>query len=283
MIAEFLSSWSLFASAYATGMAVSVVLALVGVLVVARDQICLGAAVAQATMFGIALAIRFEESAILRPLLAYGAGFAHTVAGGVTAVAGALITSAGGRGRESAEALTGWVYLAGASVAVLLVANTAHGLAEIQGLLASTIIGADTTDAVTLAVIALVTVAVVALRRDEILLFVSDPEMARVVGVRVERWNRLLAVWLGITLAIAIHVTGTIYAFGCLVLPGLIARNLCRTVRGMLVAAPIVALGSVVAAFVVANHYDWPPGQAAVALLVVELAATWAWRAASGR
>lgn len=283
MIAEFLSSWSLFASAYATGMAVSVVLALVGVLVVARDQIFLGAAVAQATMFGIALAIRFEESAILRPLLAYGAGFAHTVAGGVTAVAGALITSAGGRGRESAEALTGWVYLAGASVAVLLVANTAHGLAEIQGLLASTIIGADTTDAVTLAVIALVTVAVVALRRDEILLFVSDPEMARVVGVRVERWNRLLAVWLGITLAIAIHVTGTIYAFGCLVLPGLIARNLCRTVRGMLVAAPIVALGSVVAAFVVANHYDWPPGQAAVALLVVELAATWAWRAASGR
>lgn len=283
MIAEFLSSWSLFASAYATGMAVSVVLALVGVLVVARDQIFLGAAVAQATMFGIALAIRFEESAILRPLLAYGAGFAHTVAGGVTAVAGALITSAGGRGRESAEALTGWVYLAGASVAVLLVANTAHGLAEVQGLLASTIIGADTTDAVTLAVIALVTVAVVALRRDEILLFVSDPEMARVVGVRVERWNRLLAVWLGITLAIAIHVTGTIYAFGCLVLPGLIARNLCRTVRGMFVAAPIAALGSVVAAFVVANHYDWPPGQAAVALLVVELAATWAWRAASGR
>jgi len=283
MIAEFLSSWSLFAGAYTTGMAVSLVLALVGVLVVARDQIFLGAAVAQATMFGIALAIRFEESAILRPLLAYGAGFAHTVAGGVTAVAGALITSAGGRGRESAEALTGWVYLAGASVAVLLVANTAHGLAEVQGLLASTIIGADTTDAVTLAAIALVTLAVVTLRRDEILLFVSDPEMARVVGVRVASWNRLLAVWLGVTLAIAIHVAGTIYAFGCLVLPGLIARNLCRTVRGMLVAAPIVALASVVAAFVVANHYDWPPGQAAVALLVVELAATWAWRAASGR
>jgi len=283
MIAEFVSSWSLFAGAYMTGMAVAVVLAVVGVLVVARDQIFLGAAVAQATMFGIALAIRFEESALLGPLLVYGAGFAHTVAGGVTAVAGALITSAGGRGRESAEALTGWVYLAGGSVAVLLVANTAHGLAEVQGLLASTIIGADTTDAMTLAVIALVTFAVVALRRDEILLFVSDREMARAVGVRVERWNRLLAVWLGITLAMAIHVAGTIYAFGCLVLPGLIARNLCRTVRGMLTAAPIVALASVVTAFVVANHYDWPPGQAAVALLAAELAVTWAWRAAIGR
>jgi zinc transport system permease protein len=283
VIAEFVSSWSLFAGAYSTGMAVAVVLAVVGVLVVARDQIFLGAAVAQATMFGIALAIRFEESLLLGPLLAYGSSFTHTLAGGVTAVAGALITSASGRGRESAEALTGWVYLAGASVAVLLVANTAHGLAEVQGLLASTIIGADTTDAVTLAVIALATLAVVALRRDEILLFVSDPEMAAAVGVRVALWNRLLAVWLGITLAMAIHAAGTIYAFGCLVLPGLIARNLCRTVRGMLIAAPIIALASVIMAFVAANHYDWPPGQAAVAVLVVELAATWSWRTAAHR
>lgn len=283
MIAEFLASWPLFAGAYLTGMAVAVVLALVGVLVVARDQIFLGAAVAQATMFGIALAIRFEESVLLAPLLVYGAGFAHTVMGGVTAIAGALITSASGRGRESAEALTGWVYLAGASVAVLLVANTAHGLAEVQGLLASTIIGADSADAAALAAIAMVTIVVVALRRDELLLFATDPEMARAVGLRVARWNRLLAIWLGVTLAMTIHVAGTIYAFGCLVLPGLVARNLCRTVRGMLVAAPVVALASVVTAFVVANHYDWPPGQAAVALLAVELAATWTWRAATGR
>ena len=70
------------------------------VLVVARDQIFLGAAVAQATMFGIALAIRFEESVLLAPLLVYGAGFAHTVVGGVTAITGSLITSASGRGRS---------------------------------------------------------------------------------------------------------------------------------------------------------------------------------------
>ena len=283
MIAEFVSSWPLFAGAYLTGIAVAVVLALVGVLVVARDQIFLGAAVAQATMFGIALAIRFEESVFLAPLVAYGTGVAHTAIGGATAIAGALLTSAGGRGRESAEALTGWVYLAGASVAVLLVANSPHGLAEVQGLLASTIIGADVSDAVTLGAIALTTIVVFLLRTDEVLLFATDSEMARAVGIPVGRWNRLLAVWLGITLAFAIHVAGTIYAFGCLVLPGLIARNLCRNVRGMLVAAPAVALVSVLVAFVIANHYDWPPGQAAVALLAVELAATWVWRFAVDR
>lgn len=283
MIAEFISSWPLFAGAYLTGMAVAVVLALVGVLVVARDQIFLGAAVAQATMLGIAVAIRFEASAVLAPVVAYGAGLTHTLVGGLAAIAGALLTSTGGRGRESAEALTGWVFLAGSSAAVLLVAHSAHGLAEVQGLMASTIIGANTADAVMLAAIALLTIVVFALRTDEILLFVTDAEMARTVGVRVGRWNRLLAVWLGITLAFAIHVAGTIYAFGCLALPGLIARNLCRNVRAMLVAAPVVALISVLTSFVIANHYDWPPGQAAVALLAAELAATWAWRALSAR
>jgi ABC-type Mn2+/Zn2+ transport system permease subunit len=260
-------------------MAVAFVLALIGVLVVARVQIFLGAAVAQATTFGIALAIRCEDSVLLAPLMAFGAELTHTMMGGLTAIASAILTSRGGHGRESAEALTGWVFLAASSVAVLLVANSAHGLAEVQGLLASTIIGADTADATALAAIALVTVFVFAARADEILLFVTDAEMARAVGVSVGRWNHILAVWLGMTLALAIHVAGTIYAFGCLVLPGLVARNLCRDVRGMLVAAPLIGLTSALVAFVVANHYDWPPGQTAVALLSMSLAATWIWRA----
>jgi zinc transport system permease protein len=270
MIGEFIDSWPLFAGAYLTGIAVALVLSLVGVLVVARDQIFLGAAVAQATMVGIALAIRFEQSSLLAPLLGLGVGVMHTAVGGVFAIAAALVTFAGGR--ESAEARTGWVYLSGASIAVLLVANTPHGLAEVQGLLASTIIGADTGDAVALGGIALVTMAALLLRTDEILLFATDAEMARTVGVNVRRWNGMLAVWLGATLAMAIHVAGTIYAFGVLVLPGLIARNVCRNVRQMLIVAPIVAVVSVLCAFVVANHQDWPPGQAAVALLCLELA-----------
>jgi ABC-type Mn2+/Zn2+ transport system permease subunit len=283
MIAEFLDSWSLFSGAYLTGMAVAMLLSLVGLLVVARDQIFLGAAVAQATMFGIAFAIRFEQSIVLAPLLVFGADLAHTIVGGLAAVAGALLTTPRAHARDSAEALTGWVFLAGGSGAVLLVANSPHGLAEVQGLLSSTILGTGVFDAGIVALFAATTIGVFALRTDAVLLFATDAEMARAVGIPVERWNALLAVWLGVSLALAIHVAGTIYAFACLVLPGLIARNLCREVRSMLVVAPAVALVSAIVAFVVANHNDWPPGQTAAALLSVELAATWIARSTLAR
>ena len=68
-----------------------------------------------------------------------------------------------------------------------------------------------------------------------------DPEMARAVGVPVHRWDRMLAVWLGITVAFSMHVAGLLYTFGCLVLPALVAKNVCREVRPMLWVAPTVA------------------------------------------
>ena len=57
MIEDFLNSWSLFQDSYLVGWLVLVLLAIVGVIVVARDQIFIGAAVSQASTLGIALAM----------------------------------------------------------------------------------------------------------------------------------------------------------------------------------------------------------------------------------
>ena len=57
MITRFLASWALFSHAYITAWLIGILLSLVGVLVVARDQIFLGAAVSQAATLGIAVAM----------------------------------------------------------------------------------------------------------------------------------------------------------------------------------------------------------------------------------
>ena len=69
-----------------------------------------------------------------------------------------------------------------------------------------------------------------------------------------------------------------IYAFGCLVLPALAARNLCAEARQMLFVAPLLALSTSFSAFVIANEYDLPPGQTAAALQCLLLALAWAFR-----
>ena len=52
MIQEFVASWPLFHNTYLVGWLIALLLALVGVLVVARDQIFIGAAVSQASTWG---------------------------------------------------------------------------------------------------------------------------------------------------------------------------------------------------------------------------------------
>lgn len=275
MIESFVSSWALFHDAYIAGWLIAVLLALLGVVVVTRDQIFLGAAVSQASVLGIAVAVSVGGLPALAACEWCNDDWTHTVAGGLFAIIGALITATATPRRETHESLTGWVFLTSSSFAVLLLANSPHGMDEINRLLASTIIGATTFDVALFALLAAAAVAAVVRWHAPLRLVLMDREMASAVGLHVAAWDRALAVALGLSLGLAIHSAGVVFSFGCLVLPALVAKHLCREVRQMLWVSPVVALAASVAGFVVANDRDLPPGQAVVAALCVTLVVAW--------
>lgn len=277
MIAEFLESWALFRVTYLTGWLIAFQLALVGVWVVARNQIFLGVAVAQASTLGVALALwagslgaaaglAWLQSDWIAAGLAVGASIA-------TAVLTARVPTAG---RESAEAVTGWVYLLAASLPVLLLARDPHGLEEVHHLIFSTLLGASRHDLTVFAALAVVSMLLVASFRDRLLLFALDPEMAAALGQRRRLWNAAVAVWLGLTVGLSIRVSGTLYTFGCLVLPALIAKHWLREIRPLLVVAPGISLVASIAGGIGAHHWDVPPAHATVALLCGGLLVSWA-------
>jgi ABC-type Mn2+/Zn2+ transport system permease subunit len=266
MIQGFLDSWPLFHNAYVAGWLLAAGLGVVGVLVVARDQIFIGAAVSQASTLGLAVAMRLGDVFAASPWLRSDA-FLSGIAVAFSAGAALLTARGGGVGRLSHEALTGWVFLFSASVAILVVAHSPHGLEEVHRLVSSSIIGASATDVWVLATVALATGVTFALAHRRLLLLTLDPAMAAAVGVRVRVWSVLIALWIGLLTGLAIRCAGVLYGFGCLVLPALVARNVCREVRPMLVVAPLVAVSAAFAGFVVADARDLPPAQMTVAIL----------------
>lgn len=280
MIAEFLSSWLLFHHAYLSGWLISVLLSLAGVLVVARDQIFLGAAVSQASALGVAIGmlsgswLTSDEESWWRSHVFYG------VMGGVFSILAALLSTQSGQGgrHESHEAVTGWIFLFSLSAAVLLMSHSPHGLEEVRSLLTSTIIGARGADVWIFALLNALTLAGLFFYHRHALLIVVDPDMAQAVGLHVSRWNAGLSIWLGVLVGFSIHVSGVVYAFACLVLPALVAKNLSREVRTMFFLSPIIALGVSIVAFILANHYDFPPGQTATVGLCLSLLGAWALR-----
>ncbi|MGE3535910.1 MAG: metal ABC transporter permease [Candidatus Tectimicrobiota bacterium] len=284
MLSQFLASWPLFQQAYMTAWLSAMLLALLGVLAVARDQIFLGAAVSQAATLGIAVALvlRKWSTGFLGTWWQSDAALA-TAAMGFAVLATLLSTQQPRPGDLSAEARTGWVFLGSASCTMLLVAHSPHGLAEIQRLLSSSLIGATRTDVRIFAGCLLGAVLGFSLGWQRILLLIMDPALAPATGMRVSRWSLGLSISLGLVVGLSIRATGLLYTFGCLVLPALVAKHLCREVRPLFLVAPSVALGTSVLACVLAEATDSPPAQMTVALLWLLTGLTWCLRRLRGR
>src|SRR5512143_1290426 len=138
MIQSFITSWALFYQSYLTGWLIGLLLSLIGVLVVARDQIFIGAAISQASTLGVALTM--GAAALLPeerfPWL-HSTVFLSAMAVIFSVVAASITGHGGASGKESHEAITGWVFLVSSSLSILLVSHSPHGLEEVHRLLSS--------------------------------------------------------------------------------------------------------------------------------------------------
>jgi zinc/manganese transport system permease protein len=268
VIESFLASWDLFHQSYLAGWLIALLLSLVGVFVVARDQIFIGIAVSQASTLGIALGMGVGSWLDVHHAAWLGSdGFLSAMAV-LFAIFAALLTARRSEaGGESHEAITGWVFLISASLSILFVAHSPHGLDEIQRLLSSSLIGATSGDVWTFICLTVGTILTLVLANRRLLLFAMDPPMAAAVGMRVTWWAAGTAIWLGLVIGLAMRVSGLLYTFGLLVLPALVAKNVCREVRTLFFISPLVAVSVGTMGFVLANHYDFPPAQMTVALL----------------
>jgi len=276
MIQSFLASWDLFQNTYLAGWGMGLVLAQVGVIVVARDQIFIGAGVSQASALGVAAALWIGQMASQDPNHWFRSDAFLAVMAVIFSVAAAWMTTIRRNAdRESHEAVTGWVFLLSASLSILLLSRSPHGLEEIQRLVSSSIIGATGGDVLLFLVMATLSGLLLVFIHRPLLLLAMDRPMAEALGMRTGLWSASICIWLGLSLGLSIRCAGTLYAFGCLVLPPLISQGLCREVSHMFLVAPLVFLAAAVPGFVLANHLDFPPAQMTVALLCGGFALIW--------
>lgn len=267
MIAEFLESWELFSSPYISALLIGVSLSLMGVVVVARGNVFVAAAVAQASMLGVALSLFIGVDL---PVL-----FAVICSVGASLLVERKSENGGG---STSEELTGWIFLASGSLSVLLLARMPYGLKEIQSLFSSSIIGAGTADIVVFGLLVVFFVGFLLLRLRRFTLYLSDPVMAAAVGANIFLWSTSIAVTLGLATGLAIRSSGMLYTFACLVLPAQMAKNVCRDIPGMFFVAPLAAFGCVLLGLVFGNYFDLPPAQTVVALMSGALLLTWLFR-----
>ncbi len=272
MITEFLESWELLGYTYIVGWFLAVLLPLSGVLVVARDQIFVGAALSQASTLGIAIALVVGGEALVHDDGSTGTVLPTSLAVICSVVAAVVI---GRTRRETLAAVTGWTFLLGASGSILLVASSPFGVEEVHKTLFSTILAVDERDVWISGLFVIASVVAALTWRRPLLLIAIDPPMASAVGLRVRAWSLGLSVALGLVIGFSLRASGLIYTFGMLVLPALAAKNLVRDASWMFLVAPIIGVMTSVVGFVLAHGYDFPPGQMTVAIASGVVVVAW--------
>ncbi|MCC7062730.1 MAG: metal ABC transporter permease [Planctomycetes bacterium] len=258
--------WLMFGDAILVGLLLATALPLLGVVLVLRHQVFLAAAIGQSANFGIAFAMWAGLAAHAavghshEETMALGMGLAMAV---LTAVVAMRALSQRG---SSLEASAVWIFLFAGTGAMLLLANAPHGLQEVQRLMLSSLLGASPQDVYLALLLLLGTLLATWRWRRRLLLWAMDPGSAQAYGSSVLRLDLLVGAWLGLGLGFAMHATGLTFTFGCAILPVLFAREVARSLAMVLWLAPLAGFLSFVAGFVLADRWDLPPGQCAVAV-----------------
>ncbi|MBI4409216.1 MAG: metal ABC transporter permease [Gemmatimonadetes bacterium] len=251
----------LFREALLGALVIALGCSVLGVYVVLRRIVFVGAALAQLSSAGIALAIFLEALGV-----GWGWVTGHVVLAFLVTLAGVVFFALhGARYRVPPDAGLGMAYVVAGAAGVLLIAQAAG--ADVHDLfLQGNILGITRADALLLLMVVGTVLAVHALLYKEFLFVSFDPDMARTLGYRVTGWNLLLYLTLAIVIAVAMQSAGVLLVFNFLVLPAVTGLLLGRGMAGVFGWAIASGLLAAAAGFALSIPLDLPTGPAIVAV-----------------
>jgi ABC-type Mn2+/Zn2+ transport system permease subunit len=252
----------LFREALYGALVIALACSVLGVYVVLRRIVFVGAAIAQLSSAGIALALFLSGAGLLSTLSDHPTAFAL-----VFALAGAMFFGLGGGQRAGVppDATIGVAYAVAASAGILLVAKAKVGEAH-DIFLQGNILGITRADTIVLLVVTIPVLVAHALFYKEFLFVSFDRETARTLGYRVTFWNLFLYFTLGLVIAFAMQFAGVMLVFDFLVLPAVTGLLLARSMAGIFTISVISALVAAVVGFSLSVPFDLPSGPAIIAV-----------------
>ena len=232
-----------------------------GVYVVLRRIVFVGAALAELSSAGIALALWLA-----------GQGFAmglttHPIAVSLmVTMAGVLFFGSGsGRGRIPPDATIGVTYAVAGAAGILLISKAAAGEAH-DLFLHGNILGITRGDTIVLLAVAIPVLLAHTIFYKEFLFVSFDRETASTLGFRAGFWNLFLYLTLGLVIAFAMQFAGVMLVFNFLVLPAVTGLLVSRTMGGTFFWSVISALLAGVIGFTLSVPFDLPSGPAIIAV-----------------
>ena len=265
-----LDTLTLFSGSITGSLIVAVGCAVAGVFLVLRRIVFVGAALAQLSSAGVALAILLQSFGVSLlfvsdPLvLSFLITLAGTIYFGFLAASDELPPDAG----------LGVVFVVAGALAVLFLARSAQ--ADIYDLFfGGDVLLIPDEQLLILAAVILPIVLLYYLFSKEFLFVSYDDQMAATLGYSVRGWNIGLFATFAIVITFSIRTVGVLLAFAYLVLPPLVGIVIGNRLNHVFLGAITSAVVGTLAGFVQSVYWDLPTGPVVIATMGAILAIVW--------
>ncbi|MBK7259339.1 MAG: metal ABC transporter permease [Ignavibacteriae bacterium] len=244
---------------------VGVSCAFLGVYVVAKRVVFLGAVLTQASVLGLALTFL--------PFVPVP----HTVgAVAVTLITVVIISRMLTEKKTPRDAVLGVVFITSVAARILIMQKTPHvEAAEIENLLRGDILFVTPELFWLMAGAFVFAMAGHLLFFKEFIFVTFDAETAATQGYRARAWEMVFYLIAGVVISFATHMVGDLFVFGFLVVPPVTAMLLTRSVKGIFVLSVLIGLLAPVVGLVLAFVFDFPASPAIVGVASVVMGAAW--------
>jgi zinc transport system permease protein len=259
----------LFREALYGALVIAVACSVLGVYVVLRRIVFVGAALAQISSAGIAIALWLSGQGMLLGLAGHPLAFSLLVTLG-----GVVFFSSTGKGAIPPDAKIGVTYAVAAAAGILFIAKAKSG--EVHDIfLQGNILGITRGDTLVLIAASLPVLLAHIVFYKEFLFVSFDRETAQTMGYNVRRWDLGLYLTLGLVIAFAMQFAGVMLVFNFLVLPAVTGLLLARSMRGTFAVSVASAIVAAVVGFTLSVPFDLPSGPTISAVSGVLVALAW--------
>ncbi|WP_263118953.1 metal ABC transporter permease [Cellulomonas sp. RIT-PI-Y] len=212
----------------------------------------MGDAVSHAVLPGVVLAyvlgVPFALGALVFGLLAVG-----------------LIGTVRGTSRVKEDAAIGIVFTTLFALGLVLISVT-PSQTDLNHIIFGNVLGVSAADLTQIAVLAVVALTVLILKRRDLTLYAFDPTHAHAIGLSPRRLGALLLGLLALTAVVALQVVGVVLVVALLIIPGATAHLLTDRFGRMLVLAP--ALAAISAVLGLSLSYWWDASSGGLVVVV---------------
>ncbi len=177
--------------------------------------------------------------------------------------------------RTTQESLIGVGYALASALAVLLVAKCAQAEAHVLEVLSGDVLTVTGRQVWLMGAVAGAAIVLHSLFHKQLLFSAFDAEAAKASGIRSGWWDLLFFLILGVVISVSMRLGGTLLVFAFLVFPAGTALLLVQRFAAIYVAAVAAASISTVAGLMASYRFDLPTGPTIVAASCVLLVVAW--------